>query len=152
MKKQLFLIAFFGFIILIANGLCFADDTIYQFRLPKFNEPVYGTWVNEDYAGTADYPKKFNMYKWGYSESYYKAGGEDLSSTSTYILVEKWEDADGNVWYKDFEQTPGGGQYYFLIKISKDGSTFESMGDMSNFPKENSMNPNRRNYRIFYRQ
>ena len=150
MKKQLLPIAFFGFLVLIVGGSCFADDTVYQFRLPEHNEPIYGTWVNEKYGVTEAYEdQKWIFYEWGYAEAYHRLSDKNPSSKGTYILVEKWQDADGNLWYKEIDLLPGGQRFYSIDKISDDGKKLESWLTYNGFP---DLIPNSNPYRIYYRQ
>jgi hypothetical protein len=150
MKKQLFLIAIFGLIFLIGSGSCFADDTVYQFRLPEHNEPIYGTWVNEKYGVTAVYEdQKWIFYNWGYGETYQRLSDKNPSKKFTYILVEKWQDADGNLWYKEIDLVPGEERSYWIEKISDDGKTLESWRTYDGFP---DVIPNSNPYWIHYRQ
>ena len=148
--KQLLLVAFF--LVVIVAGSCFADDADCQFYVPGYLEPIYGTWVNEEYAGNTYYPQKFVVFNWGYTENYYKMTDKSCSGRNTFILIERWEDAEGNTWYKDYEQTSNGGRCYYLNRISKDGKTYELMYYPRQLPKENTMDPSAANYRIFYRQ
>ena len=150
MKKQLVLIVFFGLIFLIGSG--FADDTVYQFRLPKYTEPIYGTWINEEYGNRQYFDQKWIFYNWGYFEAYHKISDERFSDSGGYILVEKWQDADGNVWHKELDLDKSGGHYYWLDKISNDGTTLEAVLNFSDFPKESELNPSNSWYRIYHRQ
>jgi len=152
MKKWVFLIVFFELILLIGNGSCFADDKVYQFRLPKYVEPIHGTWINEEYGATILYDQKWIFYNWGYFEEFHKISDKHFADRGMYILVEKWQDAYGNVWYKELGLEPAGGHYYYLKKVSEDGTTLESVLDYSAFPKESDLNPNNSWYRIYHRQ
>jgi hypothetical protein len=150
MKKQHLLIAFFELIVLIVVASCFADDTVYQFRLPEHNEPIYGTWVNEKYGVTEAYSdQKWIYYNWGYIETYQRLSDKNPSHKCTYILVEKWQDADGNLWYKEIDLCPGEERSYWIDKISDDGKTLEVWRTYNGFP---NLIPNSNPYRIFYRQ
>ena len=149
MKKQLSILVFLGLVILIDSGLCFADDTVYQFRLPKDVEPIYGTWVNKGYTGNQNWEQKWVYYEWGYGESYAKISDQKPTGKCFYILVEKWKDADGNVWYREFDQIPNTSwRIYELNRISADGTVLEVMQDLSGFPKK--MDSKSSAYRIFH--
>jgi hypothetical protein len=150
MKKQLSFIAFF--VAFLVSSSSFADDTVYQFRLPKYNEPIYGTWINEEYEVKVYEDQKLVYYNWGYAEEYHRVSDKNTSNKFTYTLVEKWEDADGNVWYKELDQTQGGKLWYLIDRISKDGTTLESAMGYSDFPKESDLNPSTAGYRIYHRQ
>ena len=85
MKRQLLLATLF--IAVVAGGPCFAGDAKLQFYIPAFNEPIYGTWINEGYLGNGYYPQKFVVFNWGYTETYFKMGDKSCSGRNTFILM-----------------------------------------------------------------
>ncbi len=151
MKKQLSFIAFF-FVFLI-SGSSFADDTVYQFRLPKLDEPIYGTWINQDekYRNLHAFEQKWIFYDWGCWEAYKKLSDVQYWR-GTYILVEKWEDADTNVWYKTLWLSAGTAYQYSLARIGSDGKTLETFFSFFDFPNESDLNPSSSWYRIYHRE
>lgn len=152
MQKQFFRIVFVGLILTMVGGSCFADDVVYKFRLPGEFEPIYGTWVNSKYPGTLMYAQKWVYYEWGYGELFLRTSDKDPSSRNTFILVEKWEDNDGNTWYKELDILPNGERFFCLNRISSDGDTFEEIWGIGDFPKESEMNPASSSYHVYYRE
>jgi hypothetical protein len=85
----------------------------------------------------------------------------DAASTykGTYQIIDKWKDAEGNVWYKEFVKLtfPTGTKEMAqeLDKIDRSGGVWEfdfnyiSQYDPRNFPKE--INPKEYNYGIYKR-
>ena len=130
------------------------DKEKYGFYVPKANEEIYGTWINMAYTGTGQYVQKFVLYDWGYWEGYDKAAST-LPSTypGTYILVDKWTDSEGNIWYKEYvRERHGMNPHFELDKISKDGTVWEYVFGYNDFPKADTMNSKNPYYRIYYRE
>jgi hypothetical protein len=96
------------------------------------------------------YEHKWVYFRWGYAEAYTRREDESPADRYTYILVEKWQDSEGNVWYKELNQSVNGGHYFWLIRISKAGAVLEAIYDLNDFPRE--MDPSCQYYRIFQRK
>ena len=128
-------------------ALCAAQQS-YNFKLPETNEPIYGTWINEQYAGDFFWNAQKVVYlNWGIRMSYSSVGDGSSSQDYTFILVEKWNDAIGNSLYKELLQARGV-KLFELLKVSKDGNTLELVQG-AGFPNENDLDPNIKSYRIF---
>jgi hypothetical protein len=130
-------------------------DQQYKFVIPSNAEPIYGTWLNENYEGqSSESAQKTIYYKWGYGEIFKKISDADITGKFTFILVEKWTDSDGSTWYKEFDLMSYGMRFYCLTKISKDGKTLETISSIgvTEFPTESDLNPDRASYRILYRR
>lgn len=154
MKKKLIRILCFACLTGLAAIPSIADQQ-YKFVLPSSAEPIYGTWINENYAGqSSESAQKTIYYKWGYGEVFKKASDTNIASKFTFILVEKWTDSDGSIWYKEFDLMSYGVRSYCLTKISKDGKTLETISSMGvmEFPAESDLNPDRASYRILNRR
>ncbi len=63
-----------------------------NFYIPKSNEEIYGTWINEDMR-----LQKSIYYYWGYGEEYREVSNETPAWKMTFTIVEKWSDSKGNV-------------------------------------------------------
>jgi hypothetical protein len=146
MKKRLLLLSMLFVFLLPA----FAQD-YYKFKLPGDSETIYATWVNEKYDGAGRHLQKKVFASWGYGESFKKITDEKPSFRFTFILVEKWTDSKGNVWYKELEQMLGQ-KNCILCKISKDGNTLETVFRSAGFPSESDLNPSSPSYVIYTRQ
>jgi hypothetical protein len=132
------------------------DKEKYGFYVPKPNEEIFGTWVNKEYSGTRlVHPQKLVFRFWGYEEEYTNIADNNSSYQDTFILVDKWTDSEGNIWYKVYEQN---GQmkygWFSLVKISKGRTVFEYIFNSYPlmWPKEADMNPDNPQYRIYYHQ
>jgi hypothetical protein len=147
MKKDLSTLALLVLLLFIVSIPVFAQQT-YKFRPPSNNEEDYGTWVNEKYSGGAQ-PQKFVDSNWGYGEAYDRISDKTPSLRYTFFFVDKWTDASGNVWYKQFCQISGGGRGYYLIRISQGGKVLEEVVSSTDFPTK--LDPNSSSYYIYYR-
>jgi hypothetical protein len=150
MKKSLLLSVFCFLIFPVLTS--FAQAT-FNFRLPEHNEPIYGTWVNSEYAGTYwKDAQKLVFSTWGRLQTFMKLADEKPLSEGTFILVEKWLDPEGNTWYKEFWQFYQA-KGFSTVKISKDNNTMEGVGAYG-FVKESDVNPSttKGGYFIFHRE
>ena len=108
---------------LVFTGNVFAEEETY---VPKDNEEIYGTWVNEKYDSTR-WHARWDIKSDGTWASYYRSDYTEPSWSGTYSIVKKWTDK-GDVWYKiTFKnQTLGNISCYALTCLSDSGSTMES--------------------------
>jgi hypothetical protein len=125
-----------------------------EFFTPSNDEEIFGAWVNTDHSGEQSWPQKIVYYPWGYVVQFFKIEYKNPAWPATSTLVDKWTDAEGNIWYRDFyrDQYGGGLALYQLYKISDNGKTLESIWRQREFPTEADMDPSGATYRIFYRQ
>ena len=132
-------------------------------------QELWGTWINTDYDGIeyltasakivfdsdpnafrknlkSDIGEPHGSIGWYYNTPDTKTGHE-----STFAIDKKWTDSEGSVWYKinyyDYK-------FYtidkLLIRISNTGSIMEMM--FCGLQRHSVINPNSRDYSIFYRQ
>ena len=112
--------------------------------VPKDNEELYGTWVNEKY-----HHKKVVFFSDGtYGVTINPK--DELGFKDTYQITAKWTDTEGNIWYKAFLESSYRGPGYWLIKISNSGNTYESVSDRGDYPTK--IDSDNDHYHIFYRQ
>ena len=94
--------------------------------VPKPNEELYGTWINESIRY-----QKLVVFAGGFKEYLSVADAEQDWETTEQISA-KWKDGDGNIWYKTFDlYTIGqlkGTKMQYLWKISS-GSQIERRGE-----------------------
>jgi hypothetical protein len=118
------------------------------FYIPKSNEEIYGTWINEDMKY-----QKFIYYYWGYAEKYKEVSNKTPTYKITFTIVEKWTDSEGNVWYKTFNRHNAAMTTVFWItKISNNGTVCESVSNYGEFPSKDELNVDNFDYHIYYRQ
>ena len=138
-----------GFIVtILVAASCFAEEKDYF--IPTRNEELYGIWINETYTGLSD--QKWVLSDWGYCEAFNKATDTIPKTRWTNSIVDKWTDAEGNIWYKVFEQAYYGGSYYAVYKIGNDNKVLECTWKRTWFPSEDDLNLRQGGYRIYYRQ
>jgi hypothetical protein len=139
----------------LAGAGSFADDAErYELYLPSPNEELLGTWVNTAYPGNSStVVQKMVYYHWGAYELYEKADHADPARKGTTILMDKWKDAEGNIWYKAYDRESWTKTGYFAIyRINKNGTMIEKVWDSREFPSESDLNPTNPYYHIYYRQ
>jgi hypothetical protein len=106
----------------------FAADTFaeeldkYRTYVAKDTEEIYTTWVNLEVKPGR--PRKL-IYK---ANSIVEWFMFDRSVAPDYIgrylILKKWKDSEGNIWYKIHSVNPTH-EYYSLIKISNSGNILE---------------------------
>ena len=125
-----------------------------EFFVPSSSEEIFGTWINTEYSGELTWNQKYVHYSWGYCECYSEMESKNpaIGFLITSTLVDKWTDAEGNIWYKEFVRYQMGDTWYQLVKISDNGTTLEYMWTKRDFPVEADLNPDNATFRIYYRQ
>ncbi len=119
-----------------------------NFYIPKSNEEIYGTWINEDMI-----TQKLIYYYWGYGEIYREVSSETPAVKLTFTIVEKWSDSEGNVWYKTFKRYDVAmGTVFCITKISNNGTVYESVYNVDGFPTKDELNVDHFYYLIYNRQ
>ena len=130
--------------------------------VPKENEEIYGTWINNQDKGDLFHPQKVILTA-GKVVMYFKISDTDPSADGdmTWQIGSKWTDSEGNVWYKTFGTHLAGMfkgyNWQELDEISKSGTVWESelnpIGktdfDSDNYPPK--IYPESFHYRILYR-
>jgi len=136
-------------------GGCAAKKEGPGFFVPGVNEEWIGTWVNT----TASLPyygyQKIINYNWGYYEVFRRAEDQKATIVGCSTLVEKWQDRQGDVWYKEFDRTPKLPEgFYVLNRISKNGTVLEYVESRSAFPTEEDLTTKKAvmGYQILYRE
>ena len=149
--RNLILSVILIFAVLVLLMSCATGKKAY---VAKENEEIYGTWVNTEYGTMeAAFWQKIINRSDGTSELY--EGMADIAhATSKYIIIDKWTDSEGNIWYKiirEFgEKAYGEKPYYELHKISNSGLIWEYVFSFDNYPTE--IDSNHPYYLIYYRQ
>ena len=91
--------------------------------VPKDNEELYGTWINEKMSVS-----KIVVFPGGYRE-YLNVYDFEPARDITLEFASKWKDADGNVWFKAFGAITGGFnegvKFQEIYKISESGTKWE---------------------------
>ena len=135
-----------------------------QQYMPKADEPIYGTWENEDYlAHTSEFwseSQQVVIRPGGECEMSRLLGQADVGSKMdiVYSITSKWADDAGAIWYQQlwtayFEY--GGklqehSRFYVLSRISDSGKKLELIKASDDYPAE--MDSESVEYRVFYRK
>lgn len=107
-----------------------------QNYVPKADELLYGTWINE----SATTHQKVVAFPGGY-KTYDKISDAKPFEGGKEQIAEKWTDSEGNVWYKTCLTTTfgivpsgvhkgydySGWKFQVLLKFSKSGTVRELM-------------------------
>ena len=99
--KPLVCVLMVFFVVVLSGVYSIADDKEkFGFYVPKLDEEIYGTWINADYRRD-DQPsaQKSIFYDWGYSVGFCKITDTFPIDKWTFIIVDKWSDYEGNIWY-----------------------------------------------------
>lgn len=126
--------------------------------VPKANEELYGTWINEKNGGDKYNPQKVVVTADGYT-GYSKISDSVPLFAWRLWIDNKWTDLEGNTWYKIFGIGIGdyeGEKSQELYKLSKSGTVMErafvaGMGEFSPSYYPTKIDPNSYSYRILYR-
>ncbi len=157
-KKRWPIFAFSAFVVcvLVVVGGCLSAQphfTKSPVHTPEWNEELYGTWINLDYPGNRDFSQKWSLYRHGICERHYEEDNVAADSIRTFFFIEKWKDAEGNVWYTTHEMKAGWTSIlYVLYKISKGGSVLETIWSTQGYPEPGQLNSENNKYRIMYRK
>jgi hypothetical protein len=117
-------------------------------------EELFGTWVNTDYntvTKMAKYvfkPQSIREEADGTYMFYVRVYDENPHESVSFRIEDKWTDEEGNICYKI--EPFFGFKYYALFKMSDSGQTLEMIFSNQDYPTE--MNPNDKDYAIYYRQ
>ena len=114
---------------------------------------IAGTWINEEY-NSHPHKAKIVILRDGTSEVYFRTSDTEIEGKHTYVIVEKWTDSEGHIWYKMHEwwgtvvkEKP---LRYSLNKFSNSGKVWEYISLLDGFPAE--LDKNNFHYHIYYRQ
>jgi len=126
-----------------------------EFYVPAADEPLYGTWVNPEYRPPLLYPKVV-IHPWGLVELFRSLTSTAYDWRGTSIIVEKWTDEAGNIWYKEFSRCSLKGFYsghtFGLDRLSDDGKTLETIFGNISWPIPAEMDPDKNTTYAKYRR
>ena len=115
-----------------------------NFLAPAATEELFGTWVNPELRPPTFYPKLIN-HPWGLTEMFGSLADEIYDWRGTSTIVEKWTDAEGYVWYREFVRCSlknfYSGHGFYLDRISPDGKTLECIYGNLAWPDGSEMDP-----------
>ena len=150
MKIRMFvLILILAFIILnICEGYA-ADKKVTKKEYKFFS----GTWINEEY-NSHPHLARYVIRRDGTFDCYFRTTDTKKAGNGHYVIVEKWTDLEGNIWFKMHTwlgvMVEGEPAKYELAKFSNSGKVYECIALPGGFPTE--LDENNFHYHIYYRQ
>lgn len=125
--------------------------------VPRADEELYGTWVNEETKNRDQIQKQ--VHEAGGWKEYAKVSSTRPVDEGTSRIDKKWTDGQGNIWYAVFSsQTTGpaaGNDFQVLYRISKSATVLEYVwkaspqSDTITYPS--TIDPASDSYHVFYR-
>jgi len=146
MKSQLALILC-SILVTFAVEAFTAEWDKYKTYVATDKEDIYSTWVNPDVK--AGHSQKRTYKADSVVEWFVSANSAAPDYVGRYLIISKWKDSEGNIWYKTHAVDPHY-QYFSLIKISNSGDTLEIVEDLNDYPRK--IDPNHVNYDIYSRE
>ncbi len=123
----------------------------------KPGDPIFGTWVNEEYDTSDRYmTARFVIFPDGRQLEYRKIADREPSYEDSNVFEEKWIDAEGNHWYKirvtnwAYPSRAGLMEAFMLVRISASGKILEGVFSQAGYPTEVSSLGSQ--YGIFYKR
>jgi len=117
--------------------VAFAADTFagefdkYRPYVAKDTEEIYATWVNPE--AKSGHPQR-SIYKANSTVEWFMSANSGAPDyIGRYLIVNKWTDSEGNIWYKIHAVSPHH-ENYIIIKISNSGNTLEIVEDRVDYP------------------
>jgi hypothetical protein len=142
-------------VVLFGLGGCAPKKEGLGFFVPSMNEEWIGTWVNTtDTLPSYGYQKIINT-SWGYYEVFRRIDDPKPTYIGCSTLVKKWQDRNGDIWYREFDRGPTIPQGFFILnRISENGSVLEWVESESTFPTEEDLTAKKASlgYCILYRE
>jgi hypothetical protein len=124
----------------------------------KADDPLFGTWINEEYGGVSkSSPQKCVIFSAGRELDYKTMSDAQPEWEGRFTIEKAWVDEEGNHWYK----TRWTGNYFpyrieeswkgfGLTRINNSGTIMESVSAEAGYPEELSVLGGA--YGIYYRQ
>jgi hypothetical protein len=138
-------------LILLAAVLLASCATSHPRGLARVEDPLYGTWVNEEIVGSKV------VYNPDGKGLVYNRGATEPFEEHRFSIEEKWTDEIGNTYYKVLAKRSSypyneskASKWYILHRINAAGDTLESVSSPSEYPTEVSKLGGK--YFIRYRQ
>jgi hypothetical protein len=116
-------------LVVLLAASAYAQTTDSEKYVPKPNEELYGTWVNEQNSGEDLYEAQKVVVSVDAYRIYRKVSDSVPGEEGPMEIVAKWSDSEDNVWYKtrgtDASGIYQGMRWQELDKLSKHGTVWE---------------------------
>ncbi len=150
MKARMYVsISILVFVTLLVFGGCATAKKVSKKDYRFFS----GTWINEEY-NSHPFLARLVIRSNGTFDGYFRIADTEKAGIGHFIIVDKWTDSEGNIWYKTHvwpgvivEGKPSG---YELDKFSNSGNVWEYISITGDFPAE--IDENHVKYHLYYRQ
>ena len=126
-------------------------------HVPTEDEPLYGTWLNEEYEESTDEGSMRIFYPDGKVMHYGKKSDPEPRWECRFTIEEKWTDQEGNICYKVLSKCGSppynesrASSFRMSIKIHPSGDVMESVAYAGTYYQE--IRPDDLRYKIHYRQ
>jgi len=141
-------------LILVLAVLIISEGYATEKRVTKRDYKFFsGTRINEEY-NSHHFPAKYVIRRDGTFDCYFRTTDTKVAVNGHYVIVEKWTDLEGNIWYKSHTwegvMVEGKPWRYELDKVSNSGKVWEYIALPGDFPTE--LDENNFHYHIYYRQ
>jgi hypothetical protein len=126
-----------------------------EFYVPEVDESLYGTWVNPAYQPPGP-AAKLIIYPWGLVEVFEGVTDTVFSRTGTSIIVDRWTDQAGNIWYKEYRRNSrkeiNDGSAFVLARISSNEEVLEFVSGVEGWPNLSNLDPDLSPTYVIYRR
>lgn len=114
------------------------------------NWTLLGSWINQEYDTS-----RFFQAKWVFEDngvlSVYQRVADKSRTKASYVIDDTWTES-GIHWFKLREMWGGNETFYYLVKLTDEGNTFEAISAMSDYPAEFKMGVPSLHYMIRHRE
>ena len=111
-------------------------------------EPLYGTWVNEEYDKTMEIGKVV-INPDGTYEATANNNERDPKLGGEFFISNVWDDSDGNIWYEINVESADLSSNHYMIKIGYGGTTLTIL-QSDNYESEDIDPENKKNEVFIY--
>lgn len=110
-----------------------ADATSSSFSGQEKDWTLAGSWINKAYEASPNFSARV-VYGDDGVESDYQRLTDSSAVRATYSIEDSWTES-GIHWFK-VKDVWGAYTFYYLIKITEDGNTYEAMSSMGGYPSK----------------
>jgi hypothetical protein len=113
------------FIVCIFNLLIGGCATEKDAYIPTSSEELFGEWINPDYQDDSGRNEKMVFYPNGVLLQYIRAEHDVPKTIASILILDKWTDEKGNIFYRIRREFTTGGVQYPLVRVFDSGKYLE---------------------------